>query len=182
MNGEELVGLPHEVTFGFVRIATNQRLGAAAVPLAAARATVEGLREELRERLPDAAADLPAATGAALKDAVLAKIQQVHERLAELSRLDTRFQELLWDHEHTREVLKFLNRKREDASIAEPSRRLAAIGGHRRRKDRHGPWCILSTLVRSRRQSEGRDRHGAQDRGAVLQHPPIRESLRRPGR
>ncbi|BCX47929.1 ribonuclease VapC [Haloferula helveola] len=41
MAGEELIGLPHEVLFGFVRIATNPRLGPAAVPLAKAREVVE---------------------------------------------------------------------------------------------------------------------------------------------
>ncbi len=41
MNAEELVALPHEVCFGFVRIATNPRLGDAAVTLAEARAVVE---------------------------------------------------------------------------------------------------------------------------------------------
>jgi uncharacterized protein len=40
LNGRELIGLPHEVTLGFVRIATNRRLGAAAVSLTAARAVV----------------------------------------------------------------------------------------------------------------------------------------------
>ncbi len=38
--GPELVAIPHEVLFGFVRIATNPRLGAAAVPLERARAVV----------------------------------------------------------------------------------------------------------------------------------------------
>lgn len=37
-----LIGLPHEVTLGFVRIATNPRLGQSAVSLAAAKAVVEG--------------------------------------------------------------------------------------------------------------------------------------------
>lgn len=40
--GEELIGIPHEVSLGFVRIATNPRLGAAAVNLAKARKTVLG--------------------------------------------------------------------------------------------------------------------------------------------
>jgi len=42
INGRELIGLPHEVMLGFVRIATNPRLGQAAVPLARAKAVVEG--------------------------------------------------------------------------------------------------------------------------------------------
>ena len=40
VNGRELIGLPHEVTLGFVRIATNPRLGNAAVSLAAAKDVV----------------------------------------------------------------------------------------------------------------------------------------------
>lgn len=42
MNGEELIGLPNEVCLGFVRIAANSRLGAAAVSLGSARAVVAG--------------------------------------------------------------------------------------------------------------------------------------------
>lgn len=41
MNGTELIGLPNEVTLGFIRIATNPRLGPASVPLQAARQVVE---------------------------------------------------------------------------------------------------------------------------------------------
>jgi len=41
MNGDELIGLPNEVTFGFVRIATNPRLGAAAVTVDRARQVVD---------------------------------------------------------------------------------------------------------------------------------------------
>ncbi|MCE7873885.1 PIN domain-containing protein [bacterium CPR1] len=41
MSNEELIGIPNEVSLGFVRIATNQRLGEAAVTLAEARAVVE---------------------------------------------------------------------------------------------------------------------------------------------
>lgn len=82
VNGPELVGLPYEVTFGFVRIATNQRLGNAAVELGTARATVESWLD-----LPQARVLLPTpnhwqvvmelmagaqASGALLSDAVLA--------------------------------------------------------------------------------------------------------------
>ena len=42
INGRELIGLPHEVSLGFVRIATNPRLGASAVTLAAAQAVSAG--------------------------------------------------------------------------------------------------------------------------------------------
>jgi len=41
MNGDELIGLPNEVTLGFVRIATNPRLGAAAVTVDRARQVVD---------------------------------------------------------------------------------------------------------------------------------------------
>jgi hypothetical protein len=36
----EIIGLPHEISLGFVRIATHQRLGAASIPLAAAKQVV----------------------------------------------------------------------------------------------------------------------------------------------
>jgi len=41
MNGDELIGLPNEVTLGFVRIATNPRLGAATVTVDRARQVVD---------------------------------------------------------------------------------------------------------------------------------------------
>lgn len=41
MNGDELIGLPFEVAFGFIRVATNPRLGAARVALIDARRVVE---------------------------------------------------------------------------------------------------------------------------------------------
>ncbi|TVP81863.1 MAG: PIN domain-containing protein [Puniceicoccaceae bacterium] len=41
LNGRELIGLPHEVMLGFVRIATNPRLGEAAVSFANAKAVIE---------------------------------------------------------------------------------------------------------------------------------------------
>ncbi|MGB0743507.1 MAG: TA system VapC family ribonuclease toxin [Opitutales bacterium] len=40
LNGRELVGLPHEVSLGFVRIATNPKLGRATVSLASAQKIV----------------------------------------------------------------------------------------------------------------------------------------------
>jgi toxin-antitoxin system PIN domain toxin len=45
LNGRELIGLPHEVTLGFVRIATNPRLGEAAVTLTAAKSVIERWRQ-----------------------------------------------------------------------------------------------------------------------------------------
>lgn len=41
LNGRELIGLPHEITLGFVRIATNPKLGAASVPLVVAKQIVD---------------------------------------------------------------------------------------------------------------------------------------------
>ena len=41
VNGDELIGFPHEVLFGFVRISTNPNLGEAAVSLSAAAEVVE---------------------------------------------------------------------------------------------------------------------------------------------
>jgi len=40
LNGRELVGMPHEVMLGFIRIATNPRLGQATVPLTVAKQVV----------------------------------------------------------------------------------------------------------------------------------------------
>lgn len=82
INGEELIGLPFEVSFGFIRIATNPRLGAAAIPLADARAVVEDWLGFPRtrtltpgeghfRRVMDLMADAMA-TGAVLSDAILA--------------------------------------------------------------------------------------------------------------
>lgn len=41
MNGDELIGLPNEVSLGFVRIATHPRLGVTAVSVDRARQVVE---------------------------------------------------------------------------------------------------------------------------------------------
>lgn len=56
LNGDELIGLPHEILSGFVRIATHPRLGAAAVALQAARTVVESWLEVPQARVlsPDA--------------------------------------------------------------------------------------------------------------------------------
>lgn len=40
LNSEELIAFPHEVLFGFVRIATNPRLGDAAISLDQANSVV----------------------------------------------------------------------------------------------------------------------------------------------
>lgn len=82
MAAEELIGLPHEVLFGFVRIATHPRLGEAAVPLSDARAVVEEWLElpQVRVLVPNErhfarTMDLmqdAMATGAVVSDAILA--------------------------------------------------------------------------------------------------------------
>ena len=82
VNSEELIALPHEVLFGFVRIATNPRLGDAAIGLREAETVVESWIE-----LPQARVVTPTAghfsrvmslmtqamaRGTVLSDAVLA--------------------------------------------------------------------------------------------------------------
>ena len=51
LNDSELIGLPHEILFGFVRIATNARLGAAAVSLDAAWETVNSWKDRPHSKL-----------------------------------------------------------------------------------------------------------------------------------
>lgn len=82
MNAGELIGLPNEVCFGFVRIATNSRIGAAAVTLDQAREVVNNWINlpQARILLPgphhfEQVMELMAATmgsGDLLSDAVLA--------------------------------------------------------------------------------------------------------------
>lgn len=82
INGDELIGLPHEVSFGFIRIATNPRLGAAAIPLRQARLVVEGWLglPQVRMLTPGSThfrrvmdlMEAAMATGPTLSDAILA--------------------------------------------------------------------------------------------------------------
>ena len=82
MNGDELLGLPLEITFGFIRVATNPRLGAARVALGEARRVVEGWLElpQARTLTPGAlhfakVMDLMSAamaSGPVISDAILA--------------------------------------------------------------------------------------------------------------
>jgi len=107
MNGDELIGLPYEVSFGFVRIATNTRLGGAAIPLRQARQVVEEwlALQQVRTLTPSSrhfqrVMDLmqaAMATGAALSDAILAAY--AIENRARLHTNDSdfaRFPELDW--------------------------------------------------------------------------------------
>ena len=109
VNGDELIGLPHEITLGFIRIATNQRLGAAAVNRTTARTTVQTWL-----RLPHSRGLLPCPThlqnvldlvasarvaGAVLSDAILA-IYAIENR-ATLYSNDadfSRFPDLQWQN------------------------------------------------------------------------------------
>ena len=88
LNGTELIGIPHEISFGFVRIATNPKLGAAKVSLDQARAVVHSwlTLPHTRVLLPgarhfDRVMDLMGralASGAVLSDAILASYAIEH--------------------------------------------------------------------------------------------------------
>jgi toxin-antitoxin system PIN domain toxin len=107
MNGDELIGLPHEVSFGFIRIATNPRLGRAAVPLAEARSVVEGWLElpQTRVLIPGARhfgrvmelMTQAMASGAVLSDAILAAYAIEHRARLYTNDADfSRFSGLDW--------------------------------------------------------------------------------------
>ena len=109
MNSDELIGLPHEVCSGFVRIATNLRLGDAAVPLAEAREVVEGWLNLPQARVLNPSArhftrvmDLmrqAMATGAILSDAILASYAIEHRaRLCSNDSDFSRFPGLDWEN------------------------------------------------------------------------------------
>ena len=107
MRADELIGLPNEICLGFVRIATNPRLGTAAVPLEAAASVVRTWMS-----LPQARILLPGedhvvkvlelmaetmGSGALASDASLA-VHAIHNR-ATLCTNDTdfaRFRGLVW--------------------------------------------------------------------------------------
>lgn len=84
----ELIALPHEVLFGFIRIATNPRLGQAAVTLDAAKAVVDSwlTLSQVRVLTPTAGhyrrvmqlMERAMARGAVLSDAVLASYAIEH--------------------------------------------------------------------------------------------------------
>lgn len=101
INGEELIGLPYEVAFGFIRIATNPRLGPAMVELTKARQVVESWLKlpQSRTLTPtdrhfDRVMELMAAakaSGPVLSDAILAAYAienraQLHTNDADFSR------------------------------------------------------------------------------------------------
>lgn len=109
LNGDELIGLPFDVLFGFVRIATHPKLGSAAVPLADARRVVEGWLDlsQVRTLVPGPGhftrvMDLmraAMATGPILSDAILAAYAM--ENRARLYTNDgdfSRFPGLTWEN------------------------------------------------------------------------------------
>jgi len=82
MNGDELIGMPYEVSLGFIRIATNPRLGAAVVTVEQALRVVEAWMElpNIRTLTPPAdhfnkvmdLVTLVMGSGTLISDAVLA--------------------------------------------------------------------------------------------------------------
>jgi len=107
VNGDELVILPHEILFGFVRIATNSRLGPAAVDLETASAVVRSWTALPQARVVaptaghfDRVMSLMAAAnarGAVLSDAVLAAYAIEHRaRLCSNDGDFSRFSGLDW--------------------------------------------------------------------------------------
>ena len=107
MRGEELIALPNEVCLGFVRIATNARLGGAVVPLATARAVVDGwlALPQVRVLTPtanhfDRVMDLVAkamGSGTLVSDAALAAYALEHRAALYSNDADfARFPDLTW--------------------------------------------------------------------------------------
>lgn len=107
LNGDELIGLPNEVAFGFLRIATHPRMGPASVPLRQARDVVESwlLQPNLRVLAPapghiaKVMELLTAATasGAIVSDAVLAVYAISHRAVLQTNDADfSRFPGLQW--------------------------------------------------------------------------------------
>jgi len=107
LNGSELVGLPHEVAFGFVRIATHPRLGAASVPLDQARSVVESWIAQPNVRVLIPAPDhfrrvmdlmtTARASGAVLSDAILAAHAIANRAVLHTNDADfSRFPGLAW--------------------------------------------------------------------------------------
>lgn len=109
MNGDELIGLPLEVAFGFIRVATNPRLGPAKVALADARRVVDSWLNLPQARVLSPGAlhfarvmDLMAAAMAAgpvLSDAILAAYAIEHRATLYSNDGDfARFPGLKWEN------------------------------------------------------------------------------------
>jgi uncharacterized protein len=109
INGDELIGMPFEVAFGFLRVATNPRLGPAKVALVDARRVVEGWLELAQTRMLTPGArhftrvmDLMTAAMAAgpvLSDAILAAYAIEHRATLFTNDADfARFPGLQWEN------------------------------------------------------------------------------------
>ena len=109
MNGDELIGIPLEIAFGFVRIATNPRLGAARVPLIDARQVVAGWMDlpQVRPLVPGALhfnrvmelMTAAMAAGPVLSDAILAAYAIEHRATLFTNDSDfARFPGLMWQN------------------------------------------------------------------------------------
>lgn len=109
MNGDELIGIPLEIAFGFVRIATHPRLGAARVPLINARQVVEGWMDlpQVRPLVPGAVhfnrvmelMTAAMAAGPVLSDAILAAYAIEHRATLFTNDSDfARFPGLMWQN------------------------------------------------------------------------------------
>lgn len=107
LNSDELIALPHEVLFGFLRIATHPRLREAAVSLAKAKNTVDTWLAHPRARLVLADPDHYArvlrlmkeskSKGAILADAILASYAiPLRATLCSNDQDFARFKELTW--------------------------------------------------------------------------------------
>ncbi len=106
MNGDELIGIPLEIAFGFVRIATHPRLGA---PLINARQVVEGWMDlpQVRPLVPGAVhfnrvmelMTAAMAAGPVLSDAILAAYAIEHRATLFTNDSDfARFPGLMWQN------------------------------------------------------------------------------------
>jgi uncharacterized protein len=107
VNSEELIGIPNEICLGFVLIASNPRLGIAAVSVAEARAVVTSWLDLPQARILSPSAnhfqqvmDLAEAAqikGAVISDAVLAAFAIQHRATLYSSDTDfSKFRDLSW--------------------------------------------------------------------------------------
>lgn len=107
LNDDELIAFPHEILFGFVRIATNRRLGKAAVSMEKARAVVEQWIQLPQARVITPSAghfsrvldlmESAQARGAILSDAILAAYAIEHRACLCTNDMDFgRFPGLRW--------------------------------------------------------------------------------------
>lgn len=109
INGDELIGMPFEIAFGFIRVATNPRLGPAKVALADARRVVQSWLDlpQVRVLTPGArhfirVMDLMAAAmaaGSVVSDAILAAYAIEHRATLFTNDGDfARFPGLQWEN------------------------------------------------------------------------------------